>query len=201
MENVADAQEHSLTPYAGRPENEWLAVTQALLALHPLTSAAVVAAVQAAWTSIFRSKVGDLTIGADIRPTPQVLGNFLHELIPVELAKIAPGWRRGTGAEKDAEYDPDQYFSAEIKTSSHPRDIFGNRSYAQPAAPGTRSKSGYYVAANFQSWALAGDNLPEITRIRMGWLDHTDWVPQASPTGQQAHLTAGANAWKLIDLL
>jgi hypothetical protein len=161
----------------------------------------LVQVVQAAWASIFESDIGGLTIGTDIYPQAQVLGFFLHELIPVELAREEPGWRRGGGNEKDAEFDADPTVSFEIKTSSHARQIFGNRSYAQPAAPGTRSKSGYYLTVNFQSWAVAGSSRPVITRIRFGWLDHTDWVGQASATGQQAHLTADADRYKLIDLL
>jgi hypothetical protein len=188
--------------YDGVAMTEWRRITEGLVARHPLSPERIVQVVQAAWSSIFRSSVGDLKIGKDIFPQPQVLGFFLHELIPVELAREEPGWRRGSNAEKDAEYDEDISFSFEIKTSSHPRQIFGNRSYAQPAAPGTRSKSGYYLTVNFQPWAGVADGVqPLITRIRFGWLDHTDWVGQAAATGQQAHLTAAADAGKLIVLL
>ncbi len=156
--------------------------------------------VLAAWTSIFRSQIGDLRIGQDIFPQPQVMGFFLHELIPVELCQRVGGWRRGLGTEKDAHFELDSDYSFEIKTSSHPRQIFGNRSYAQPAAEGARSKSGYYLAVNFESWSARPGQQPRIRRIRFGWLDHTDWIGQAAATGQQAHLTADADALKLIDL-
>jgi hypothetical protein len=175
-------------------------MTEALIKGHPLSRERLVQVVESAWAAIFRSRVGDLLIGQDIKPQAQVMGFFLHELIPVELGKQEPGWRRGSGSEKDAEYNDDRSLSFEIKTSSHPRQIFGNRSYAQPAAEGGRSKSGYYLTANFQSWALATGQ-PTITRIRFGWLDHTDWIPQASATGQQARLSTAADTMKLIDLL
>lgn len=190
------------SPYDGAPLEEWRRMTEELIERHPLSKERLVQVVQAAWASIFRSSIGDLRIGTDIFPQAQVLGFFLHELIPVELAREERGWRRGGNAEKDAEYDEDRSISFEIKTSSSARQIYGNRSYAQPAAPGSRSKSGYYLAVNFQPWSAVGDGAqPLITRIRLGWLDHTDWVPQASPTGQQAHLTTAADAAKLIDLL
>jgi len=37
-----------------------------------------------------------------------------------------------------------------------------------------------------------------LTRIRFGWLDHSDWAGQVAPTGQQAHLSADVVQNKLI---
>lgn len=189
------------SPYSGLAPEAWRQNTAELVDRHPLSRERIVQVVQASWAAIFRSSVGDLRIGTDIFPQAQVLGFFLHELIPVQLAREEPGWRRGSGTEKDAVHEPDNAYSFEIKTSSHARNVFGNRSYAQPAAPGARSRSGYYLTVNFQSWAAASPGMPLITRIRFGWLDHTDWVGQAAATGQQAHLTPNADAYKLIDLL
>jgi ScaI restriction endonuclease len=72
--------------------------------------------------------------------------------------------------------------------SSHPSQIFGNRSYAQEQASGStgKGKSGYYLTVNFQNFKIAGADQPSITQVRFGWLDHTDWIGQASATGQQA---------------
>jgi len=92
------------SPYDDLPATEWRHVTEELLDAHPLSRERIVQVVRSAWASIFRSRIGDLVIGTDIFPQPQVLGFFLHELIPVELAKEEPGWRRGSGAEKDAEF-------------------------------------------------------------------------------------------------
>jgi hypothetical protein len=36
--------------------------------------------------------------------------------------------------------------------------------------------------------------------IRFGWLGHSDWIPQKSPTGQQARLTPEAKKYKLTKL-
>ena len=60
-----------------------------------------------------------------------------------------------------------------------------------------KSKSGYYLAINFDK--LSESN-PKIRLIRMGWLDHTDWQAQKSETGQQASLTKAARDGKLLTL-
>ena len=187
------------SPYEGVPVHDWDSVTERLLAEHPVTGEELRDLVAVAWDAIFASSVGLLRIGTDILPQPQVIGFFLHELIPVELAKIDSNWRRGRGSEKDAHYAPEPRFSFEIKTSSHLRDIFGNRSYAQVSEARGKEKSGYLLAVNFEKFG--GDARPKITRIRFGWLDHSDWVGQKSQTGQQAHLSHEADRAKLVDLL
>lgn len=73
------------------------------------------------------------------------MGNYLHELIPYELQARYPGrWRRDqTGADKDLVNEENDFWSTEIKTSSHPSQVFGNRSYAQPAQQTKKTKSGF----------------------------------------------------------
>ena len=109
------------SPFDHRPRTEWLAITRDVIARHPVPTVTLSESVLAAWTSIFRSQIGDLRIGQDIFPQPQVMGFFLHELIPVELCQRVGGWRRGLGTEKDAHFELDSDYSFEIKTSSHPR--------------------------------------------------------------------------------
>jgi len=99
-------------------------------------------------------------------------------------------------------YISNQYYSVEIKTSSSPNKIYGNRSYGQPHkvsdSLGRKGKSGYYLAINFEKFDKKGTRLPEIRRIRFGWLDHTDWIPQKAPTGQQSRLKPYSEANKLL---
>lgn len=189
------------SPYDGVPESEWLEVTKELIHQHPLSTQLLVKATLEAWDEIFNSTVGTLRIGADIFPEPQMMGFFLHHLIPEVIARTEPGWARGkAGSQKDLHCEADASYSVEVKTSSNPRDVYGNRSYAQPATVNSRPKDGYYLAVNFQKWSEANGR-PKIVRIRFGWLDHTDWKAQESATGQQASVRKEAKASKLVDLL
>lgn len=191
------------SPYSGIPKPRWRDKTLALIAAHPLDTTEVVDVVHTCWRSIFKSKIGakGFRIGVNIFPKPQILGFFLHELIPLELAaRHPPKWAVDrTGHDKDLIYIPDGSLSVEIKTSSHPKQIFGNRSYAQPAAASKKAKAGYYLAVNFEKLSPEAPH-PKIVGIRFGWLDHTDWVAQRAPTGQQAHLRPLVYETKLISL-
>ena len=130
-----------------------------------------------------------------------ILGFLLHELIPLELERRYPGkWRREIEAkDKDIIYTTDDIFSIEIKTSSNPKSIFGNRSYAQVSQTSKKGKSGYYLAVNFEKCTSLKPK-PKITRIRFGWLDHTDWMGQKSQTGQQSRLSKDVESFKLLEL-
>lgn len=83
------------------------------------------------------------------------MGFFLHELMPLELAARYPDlWRNEKSAgDKDIFYIPDDVFSIELKTSSDPWHIYGNRSYAQGNTKGKKAKSGYYLDANFKKFS------------------------------------------------
>jgi ScaI restriction endonuclease len=192
------------SPYEGVQTDKWPEVTARLIKAHPLSTDALVRSVLTAWTELHATKIGsrELQIGKSIFPNPQILGFLLHELIPVELAALHPSaWRReALKGEKDLVYVPDPQFSIEIKTSSHTSQIFGNRSYAQRPTGGTSTaKAGYFLTVNFQAAKKDGEQ-GKITRIRFGWLDHSDWIGQQSQTGQQARLSADADKYKLVQI-
>ena len=94
--------------------------------------------------------------------------------------------------EKDLVYKNNDLFSIEIKTSSSQNDIFGNASYGKEDSSdnSTKSKSGYYLAINFDKFEENNPNFkPCIRLIRFGWLDHTDWHSQQKPSGQQSRIS------------
>ena len=181
------------SPYKGLSPKRWARVTRGLIAEHPLDPQEAVQVVLKAWDDIFSSAIGTkpFKIGKDLFPKPQIMAFFLHEMIPLELATRHPEFWRGDkeAGEKDLVYIPDAAFSVEIKTSSHPSQIFGNRSYAQRPSAAKKSKSGYCLAVNFEKFEASAQQ-PPITRIRFGWLDHEDWMGQQAPTGQQARLSS-----------
>ncbi len=190
----------STSPYEGIPVNKWAHVTSRLIKKHPLEESDLVEVVQLAWTSIFDSRMGTqgFQIGKDIFPKPQIMGFFLHELIPLELASKYPGkWRPDKlASEKDIVCDIDDQYSIEIKTSSDPNHIFGNRSYAQQSSRGKKGKSGYYLAINFEKFGT-NKSLPVIRRIRFGWIDSLDWIGQKAQTGQQSRISSDVEDKKL----
>jgi ScaI restriction endonuclease len=195
----------ALSPYDGVAVEAWPGITRALLRDYPVAPAEIVEIVQEQWASIFMSRVGKhgLRIGEHIFPKPQIMGDYLHELIPYEFrARYPDVWRRDeSGMDKDLVYVPSpDSWSTEIKTSSHPSQIFGNRSYAQPSAALRKSKSGFYLTVNFEKWAEAKGRLPQLRLIRLGWLDRTDWIAQRAATGQQARIRPEAYLGKLAVL-
>ena len=191
------------SPYDNLLQDQWHQKTLELIDAHPLDKKEIVEVILVCWKSIFESQIGShhFAIGTHIFPKPQIMGFFLHELIPLELASRYPNfWRIDkTGNDKDLVYVPDTKYSVELKTSSHPSQIFGNRSYAQPAEISKKSKAGYYLAVNFQKFSETIIT-PKISGIRFGWLDHTDWVAQRAATGQQARLAPIVYQTKLLQL-
>jgi hypothetical protein len=193
----------SLSPYHELTIDQWQSKTVELVKQHPLNTDELYEIVLKVWADIFRSGIGSkpFRIGVDLFPAPQIMGYLLHELIPLELEHRYPEqWRRDeTSFEKDVVYIPDDAFSIEIKTSSSVRNIYGNRSYAQTGNTTKKVKSGYYLAINFQKFSAAAST-PNITLVRFGWLDHDDWLGQASATGQQARLNPVVEKYKLLTL-
>lgn len=191
------------SPYAGKNPEKWLAVTKELIKKHPLSPQEIKEVVLQSWDDIFQSKISKrgYKIGQDIYPKPQILGFFLHELIPLEFETRYPKqWRREISAkDKDLICTTDDNFSIEIKTSSNPQSIFGNRSYAQESLNGKKGKAGYYLAINFEKCTDTCPK-PKILKIRFGWLDHEDWMGQKSATGQQSRLSRNVENFKLIEL-
>jgi hypothetical protein len=192
------------SPYLGFAPNQWLSITQELVKKHPLSTEEIVNTVLASWQSIFDSKQGTkgFRIGKDIFPKPQIIGFLLHELIPLELASKHPSnWRGDTSAfDKDLVYIPDDFYSIEVKTSSDPNHIFGNRSYAQGTSKSKKGKSGYYLAVNFEKFSTSKSENPSIRLIRFGWLDSSDWIGQKAATGQQSRLPSDVEKYKLLQL-
>jgi hypothetical protein len=192
-----------VSPYKDLPPEKWFNVTRRLVKEHPLKDSEIVEVVLAAWDSIFASRIGKRAfhIGQDIFPKPQSMGFFLHELIPLELAVRHPKSWRGerSSSEKDIVYIPDDKYSIEVKTSSNPSHIFGNRSYAQKATTDKKAKSGYYLAVNFEKF-LGISKRPSILLVRFGWLDSTDWIGQKAATGQQSRLSSQVETYKLLEL-
>ena len=188
------------SPYTGLQPEEWGERTDEMVAAFPLGMDELVQVVKLSWEGVFASKIGikRFQIGKHIFPKPQIVAFFLHELIPLELANRYPGVWRGeeTAADKDVVYIPDHSYSIEIKTSSHASQIFGNRSYAQEGGKEKKSKSGYYLAVNFDK-SVKGAPRPRLRRVRFGWLDHSDWQGQTAATGQQARLLPEVERGKL----
>src|SRR6266568_8533943 len=93
------------SPYHGLDRSAWAEKTKALVAAHPLKPEEIVDVVLGAWSAIFKSKIGPkgFRVGRDITPKPQIMGFFLHELIPLELAYRYPGrWSpERSGGDKD----------------------------------------------------------------------------------------------------
>ncbi len=194
----------AVSPYAGLPASQWKEKTEQLIELHPLQKEDIVAVVLQSWSDIFDSKLGpkQFQIGRDIYPQPQIMAFLLHELIPLEFAARHPkSWRRDQfGTDKDLVCVTDEQFSIEIKTSSSATGIFGNRSYAQPTQGNKKSKSGYYLAVNFDAFSRGTIGRPRIRKIRFGWLDHSDWKGQAAASGQAAAPSKEAKKHKLLTL-
>jgi hypothetical protein len=188
-------------PYANIDENEWQSKTIELINDHPLDSKEIVEVVLSCWETIFESRLGGkFRIGYEIQPKPQIMGFLLHELIPLELQSRYPSeWRpEKEKFDKDLVYIPNPSNSIELKTSSHPTQIFGNRSYAQEQIGNVKSKNGYYLTVNFEKFNSRG--LPRVTQVRFGWLDHSDWIGQASSTGQQARIRPESDRAKLLKI-
>ena len=112
------------SPYYNKPIETWESITNNLIKEHPLSEKDIVDSVFEAWEGILNTKIGGyLQIGVDVFPSPQITGNYLHELIPAILTNKYPNnWRKEvTKRDKDLVYIPDDDFSIEIKTSSQNR--------------------------------------------------------------------------------
>ncbi len=193
-----------LSPYENLPVSQWKSITKSLVSQYPLSYEEIVQAVLESWNGILQSTIAnELRIGVDILPSPQIMGNYLHELIPIMLERRFPGvWSRDIEKkDKDLVYLPNDYYSTEIKTSSNKNNIFGNASYGQEDSSNASSKSkdGYYLAINFEKFNQAPlGQMPRIRKIRIGWLDHTDWHSQSASSGQAATISSDVRDNKLI---
>ena len=148
------------------------------------------------WNGVLSTKIAEkYKIGVDIFPTPQTMGNLLHEMIPILLYEKYPEqWRRDIVKNgKDLVCIANQKFSTEIKASSNKYTIFGNASYGKEdsSEKEKKNKDGYMLAIDFEKLTSNDPSFtPKITKIRMGWLDYEDWHSQKSTSGQQAKISA-----------
>lgn len=182
----------SNSPYHKKDISKWKKITENLLKKHPISESEIVETVLKSWSDIFNSKIGSFTIGKEIYPAPQIISFLLHELVAHYLSLKHPGiYKVGkVKNEKDIHCITDESLSVEIKGSSHPNQIFANRSYAQPqSGNGQKNKNGYYITINFEKFDEETGKLPNILLIRFGYLDHSDWIAQQAATGQQARLS------------
>lgn len=191
----------SASPYQGQPTAKWLKITEKLVAAHPLTADVILSSSLSAWDTLWRTKVG---LGrtavklVDLSVPSTVVGYFFEVLLARELETRFPGKWRGSHSkgEKDLVHLPDPSLSVEVKTSGQRGyRVYGNRSYAQKSSQGAlvkKEKSGYYITVNFIGRVL--------TLIRFGWIDASDWKPQAAPTGQMAGLGDAVYQHKLLAL-
>ena len=180
---------------------EWTSKTSELINKHPLDPKEIKRIVMNCWDCVLSTAVGDYKIGTDIFPKPQIMGFFLHELVCLEISKLDPEtWGcEKKSSDKDIVNLKNNQYSIKVKTSSHKSKIFGNRSYVQNTAMSKKSKSGYYLAINFEKFK--SDKIkPKIIKVRFGWLDHEDWTGQKSPSGQQSNLPPNVEKLKLLEI-
>lgn len=185
----------SKSPFHGRPESDWIGIRDRVIADHPLDAELIIDAVLSAWETILSAQIGDVRI-MELEPQPQIMGFLLHELIPVEVAKRAGGWRRGRArVERDLHYADDAAKSIEIKTSSNANNLFGNRSYGRRSEHSKAVVGAYYIGVNFEKFG--GPSKPRIRKIRFGWLDPDDWRSQHAESGQAATFSKAVREKKL----
>lgn len=190
------------SPYENIPQDKWKEKTISLIDSHPLKEY-IVDIVLKSWYAIFDSNLAGFKIGRDIFPEPQIMGFFLHCLIALHINRRFPDYKLGAAkTEKDIHNTKDDFLSIEIKTSSHKNHIFANRSFAQPQMGNEKKrKDGYYIAVNFEKFNThLGAQLPSITKIRFGYLEHSDWIAQGAASGQQARLSPSTYESKFITL-
>jgi hypothetical protein len=187
------------SPYSGKPEKSWPAITRKLVAAHPLKMGDLLDAAEMTWARVWQSTVGRGRTSiplAELRVPATIVGYFFEVLLARELSVRYPkSWAGSQSKEqKDLVYIPDSTFSVEIKASGQRGlKIYGNRSYGQKSENELlvkKEKSGYYLTVNFYRQAL--------TLLRFGWIDADDWDPQLAPTGQMAGLKKAVYDGKLI---
>lgn len=197
--------DNTLFPYNGINESEWLNVTKRLIDEFPISMNDLCKIVLESWDEIFTitNSSKDFSIGKTVFPKPQMLGFFLEEIITQKIHNLDPHtWIPDpTGYSKDLVNLKNPKFSIEIKTSSSQKNIYGNRSYGQSGESSKKSKDGYYLAINFESFKdTSSVKRPKIRLIRFGYLNYTDWVSQTSSTGQQARIPAHIEKVKLLPI-
>ncbi|MCD3403720.1 ScaI family restriction endonuclease [Streptococcus equi] len=131
-------------PYHNVKESEWKSVTERLIEEFPIEMETLRKIVLDSWNELFTisNATRDFAIGKTIFPKPQILGFFLEEIVTQKIHKLDPKtWIPDpTGYSKDLENVREPKYSIEIKTSSSPKNIYGNRSYGQKGDSSKKSK-------------------------------------------------------------
>src|SRR4051794_3719497 len=110
------------SPYSGKPESEWLGITQQLVANHPLKPYLLRDVVLKTWSTLWQTTVGAGGISIrlmDLDVPATIIGYFFEVLLARELEYREPARWRGSRSkeEKDLVYIPEPSLSIEIKTS------------------------------------------------------------------------------------
>ena len=191
------------SPYLNHPEEEWPQITKGLVDGFPLSREEIVKTVLEAWDNFYTSSFGNgkLTIGKDIFLPAQATGVILEKLIASILENKYPKlWKGGhEKTHKDIIHLEDDQFSFEIKTSSSPSGLYGNRSTGYRSDNSRKSRTGYYLVINYLL-PKEEDTNKKVRKIRFGWIDDDDWVGQEQASGQQASIGAHLAKLKLITL-
>lgn len=117
-------EKEASSPYFGVEESAWKEITAELLRRQELDGKSVVEATLKSWNDIFQSNIGPARIGRDIFPAPQVMGFFLHGLIPINISTTHKNWKRDHESHhKDLVNMLNDELSIEIKTSSDANKI------------------------------------------------------------------------------
>lgn len=189
------------SPYLNHPVSSWRKITDKLLKSHPLKPALILDIAVRSWSAVWNTRVGVGPTSVELKELDvpaTVVGYFFEVLFARELETRFPGTWRGCrqGEDKDLVHIPNPDYSVEIKTSGQRGlRVYGNRSYGQQIQNqqlAKKEKSGFYITVNFYKWNLS--------LIRFGWIDATDWKAQASPTGQMAGLPDDVYVNKLIPI-
>ena len=91
-----------MSPYENVPLQQWRKITEELVKKHPL-SLLIMGLCLKSWQSILNGKINtylNMKIG-EMSISPHPAGALLHDVIPEYIAKNVPGFRKGTGKEKD----------------------------------------------------------------------------------------------------
>jgi len=190
------------SPYHGLEETQYKKKTEELVNAHPLKLCEIKNIALFCWDILWKTRIGENKTGINLKELDvpaTVVGYFFEKLFAKELNRKYPDEWRGCIAkdQKDLVYNPNPYYSIEIKTSGQlGTKIYGNRSFNQKGIKKDDSerkdKSGFYITVNFFNQT--------ITLIRFGWIDFSDWQPQKSPTGQMSGLPDYVYSFKLIEI-
>ena len=166
--------------------------------------------VKNSWKDIFTIKdnEGLINIGNNTHPKPQIMGFFLEYLIAKKFEKLDKNmWKFDpTGYSKDIVNLKKPKLSIEIKSSSNPKRIYGNRSYSYKGKNNYRSKkskNSFYLAINFEKFKIKNNLInkrPNLRLIRIGYLKQSDWDSQASQNGQASHIPKAIENVRLLEI-